>query len=105
MSEHKLTRDSLARHATFPQWVFDPNIKRPLVGVALNSGLSFTTLKKTQIFNIEHKNYQFSLFFKILYMLSKGSLNVPEYRRLLIGHVLQLYPMEPAVENIAFPSV
>ena len=50
MSEHKLTRDSLARHATFPQWVFDPNIKRPLVGVALNSGLSFTTLKKNSNF-------------------------------------------------------
>ena len=38
-------------------------------------------------------------------MLSKGSLNVPEYVRLLIGHVLELYTMEPAVENIAFTSV
>ena len=38
-------------------------------------------------------------------MLSKGSLNVPEYGRLLIGHVLELYTMEPAVENIVYFSL
>ena len=54
---------------------------------------------------MKHKIYEFSLFFKILCFASKGSLNIPENRSLLIGRVLQLYTMEPSVKNIAFTSV
>ena len=37
---------------------------------------------------------------KVLYFVSKGNLNIPEYRRLFISRVLQLYTMEPAVQEI-----
>ena len=50
-------------------------------------GLNFTTFKK---------------YFKILYFVSKGSLNIPEYRCLVICRVLYLYTIEPAVKNIAY---
>ena len=46
--------------------------------------------------------YEFSLFLKILYFVSKGSLNIPEYRCLLIGGIQYLYTIEHAVENIAY---
>ena len=36
------------------------------------------------------------------YCLYKGSLNIPEYRCLLIGRVQSLYTIEHAVENIAY---
>ena len=48
------------------------------------------------------KIYEFSLFLKILYFVSKGPFNIPEYRCLLIGRVQDLYTIEHAVENIAF---
>ena len=62
--------------------------------------------------------YEFSLFLKILCFISKGSLNIPEYRCLLIGRVLHLYTIQMfadwsctalvhnkhAVENIAYFS-
>ena len=48
------------------------------------------------------KIYEFSIFLKILYFASTGTLNIPES---VIGRVLQLYTMEPAVINIAFTSV
>ena len=41
-------------------------------------------------------------FLKILHFLFKGSLNIPEYRCLLIGRVQFLYTIEHAVENIAY---
>ena len=44
----------------------------------------------------------FCLVLKILYFLSKGSLNIPEYRCLLIGRVQYLYTIEHAVENMAY---
>ena len=46
----------------------------------------------------------FVYFFKILYFLSNGYLNIPEYRRLLnlIGRVQYLYIIEHAVENINY---
>ena len=50
---------------------------------------------------MKHKIYQFSRFLKILCFVSKGSLNIPEYRCLLIGRVQYLYTIEHAVENIA----
>ena len=46
--------------------------------------------------------YEFSLFLKILYFVSKGSLNIPEYRCLLIGGIQYLYTIEHAVENIPY---
>jgi len=41
------------------------------------------------MFNIKHKINEFSLFLKVLLFIfvSKGSLNIPEYRCLLIGRV------------------
>ena len=51
---------------------------------------------------MKHNIYEFCLFLKILYFLSKGSLNIPEYRCLLIGRVQYLYTIEHAVENIAY---
>ena len=48
---------------------------------------------------MKHNIYEFRL--KILCFVSKGSLNIPEYRRLLIGRVQYLYTIEHAVENIA----
>ena len=39
------------------------------------------------------------------YFVSKGSLNIPEYRCRFIGRVLQMYTMEPVVENIAYSSI
>ena len=50
-------------------------------------GLNFTNFK-------EHKIHEFNLFLKVLHFISKGSLNITEYRRLSIGRVLQLYTME-----------
>ena len=41
-------------------------------------------------------------FLKILHFLFNGSLNIPEYRCLLIGHVQYLYTIEHAVKNIAY---
>ena len=59
---------------------------------------------------MKYNIYEFSLFLKILCFVSKGSLNIPEYRCLLIGcvqylytieHTVQyLYTIEHAVENI-----
>ena len=43
-------------------------------------------------------------FLKILCFVSKESLNIPEYRCLLIGRVQYLYTIEHAVENIAYFS-
>ena len=51
---------------------------------------------------MNHNIYEFSLFLKILCFVSKGSLNIPEYRCLLIGCVQYLYTIEHAVENIAY---
>ena len=49
---------------------------------------------------MKHSIYEFSLFLKILCFVSKESLNIPEYRCLLIGRVQ--YTIEHAVENIAY---
>jgi len=43
-------------------------------------------------------------FLKILCFVSKESLNIPEYRCLLIGRVENLHTIEQAVENIAYFS-
>ena len=51
---------------------------------------------------MKHKIYELSLFLKILYFVSKGSSNIPEYRCLLIGRLQYLYTIEPAVENIEY---
>ena len=51
---------------------------------------------------MKHNIYEFSLFLNILCFVSKGSLNIPEYRCLLIGCVQYLYTIEHAVENIAY---
>ena len=50
---------------------------------------------------MKHNIYEFSLFLKILSVVSKGSLNIPEYRCLLIGCVQYLYTIEHAVEKMA----
>ena len=44
--------------------------------------------------------YEFSLILKISCFVSKGSLNIPEYRCLLIGRVQCLYTIQPVVENM-----
>ena len=41
-------------------------------------------------------------FMNILCFVSKGSLNIPEYRCSLIGRAQNLYTIEHAVENIAY---
>ena len=51
---------------------------------------------------MKHNINEFSLFLKIFCFVSKGSLNIPEYRCLLIGCVQYLYTIEHAVENIAY---
>ena len=51
---------------------------------------------------MKHDIYEFSLFLIILCFVSKGSLNIPEYRSLLIGRVQYLYTVEHAVESIAY---
>ena len=51
---------------------------------------------------MKHNIYKFSLFLKILCFVTKGYLNIPEYRCLLIGRVQYLYTIEHAVENIAY---
>jgi len=51
---------------------------------------------------MKHKIYEFSLVLKILYFVSKGSLNILEYRCLLICNVKYLHTIEPAVENIVY---
>ena len=51
---------------------------------------------------MKHNIYEFSLLLKILCFLFKGSLNIPEYRGLLIGRVQYLYTIEHAMENIAY---
>ena len=53
---------------------------------------------------MKHNIYEFSLFLKILCFVSKGSLNIPEYRCLLIGRVQYLYTIEHTVENIPYFS-
>ena len=53
---------------------------------------------------MKHKIYEFSLFFKILYFVSKGFLNISDHRCLLIGLIQLLYTKEPAVKNIAYFS-
>ena len=53
---------------------------------------------------MKHNIYEFSLFLKILCFVSKVSLNIPEYRCLLIGRAQYLYTIEYAVENIAYFS-
>ena len=53
---------------------------------------------------MNHKIYEY-LLLKVMYFLSKGYLNIPKHKRLLIGCVLQLYTMEPVIENIAFSSL
>ena len=50
---------------------------------------------------MKHNIYEFSLFLKILYFVSNGFLNIPEYRCLLIGRV-HMYTIEHAVENIIY---
>ena len=51
---------------------------------------------------MKHNIYEFSLFLKILYFIPKGSLNIPEYRCLLIGRVQFLYAIETVGENIVY---
>ena len=51
---------------------------------------------------MKHYIYEFSLFLKILCFVSKGSLNIPKYRCLLIGRVQYLYAIEHTVENVAY---
>ena len=53
---------------------------------------------------MKHNIYEFSLFLRVLCFVSKGSLNIPKYRGLLIGRVQYLYTIEHAVENIAYFS-
>ena len=46
---------------------------------------------------MKHNINEFSLLLKILCFLFKGSLNIPEYKGLLIGRVQYLYTIEHAV--------
>ena len=43
---------------------------------------------------MQHNIYELSLFSKILYFVSKESLNIPELRSLLIGRVQYLYTID-----------
>ena len=51
---------------------------------------------------MKHNIYEFSIFLKNLCFVSKGSLNIPEYRCLPIVRVQYLYTIEHAVEKIAY---
>ena len=67
-------------------------------------GLTYNFWRNTPISNMKHNIYEFRLILKILCFVSKGTLNIPEYRGLLIGRVEYLYRKEHAVENIAYLS-
>ena len=54
---------------------------------------------------MKHKIYELCLFLNIFYFESKESLNIPEYRCLLIGRVQYLDTIEPAVKIIAYHRV
>ena len=96
--------DRLSRPIVFRFYgSFFTAIKRPLVAYNTHSGVTPYNLKRNiPIFNMKQKNYEFCLYLKVLYFESKGSLNILEYRCLLIGRVQYLYTNEPAVENIAY---
>ena len=66
-------------------------------------GLSFTTFKEIPKFKTISITFMNSFFFVVedFVFISKGSLNIPEYRCLLIGRLQYLYIIEHAVENIA----
>ena len=77
------------RNATFPRTASECYLT-----AICCSALSFTIFKEI----LQHK---FSLLLKVLYLLSKGFLNIPEYKCLFIGRVLRFYTME----NIAYSSL
>ena len=53
-------------------------------------------------FNLKHKIYEFRLFLKVFYFVSKGSYIITEFRCLLIDRVLQLYTLEHVEVNTAY---
>ena len=92
-----------ARQATFLLQVFRLPSHGHLLHIIPIQGISFTTFKdNTPILNMKHNIYEFSLCLKILCIEFKRSLNIPEYRCLLIGRVPHLYTIENVVENIAY---
>ena len=86
LSLDRLSRPIMSRHAMlrFHVMFFDWH----LTATCCIQGLSFRTFK--EIFNFKY------LFLKILHFLFKGSLNIPEFRCLLIGRVQYLYTTEHA---------
>ena len=64
------------------------------------TSIEYTTRLRVKFYNI----YEFILFLKILCFVFKGSLNIPEYRCLLIGRLQYLYTIEHAMENNAYFS-
>ena len=81
LSQARLSRHILvpARHTTFPRKVF----------WLPSNGHNFH--RNSLTFNIKLKIFEFSLFLIVLFLVSKGFLNIPEYRRLFICRVLQLF--------------
>ena len=69
----------LTRHGTFPRKVFNCHLTATCWILYPFSGFVLQFLK-TLTFNIKHKIYEFSLYLKVLYFVSKGSLIIPEYR-------------------------
>ena len=67
------------------------SIKRPpFVAYNTHSGVNFYIFQRNNItFNIKHYIFEFGEFLKVLFFVFKGSLNIPEYRRLFFGRVLQ----------------
>ena len=92
-----------ARQATFLLQVFRLPSHGHFLHMIPIQGISFTTFKdNTPILDMKHNIYEFSLCLKILCIVFKRSLNIPEYICLLIGRVQHLYTIENVVENIAY---
>ena len=65
--------------------------------------LSFTTFKEILQFKTRNITFMNSVYFsRFCVSYPKGSLNIPEYRCLLIGRVQYFYTIEHAVENITY---
>ena len=81
---NKLSLTGLSRYVIAQTWyaIFIQNIFdfRLTDTVANNTHLEDNFERNTETFNSKKLNYEFSLFLKVLFFVSKGSLNIPEYK-------------------------
>ena len=82
-------------------------MRHPSVPIYMSSYKNVLFYFQLRKIHHRHRLHRLLVFFYSLLLnnfgfVSKGSLNIPEYRCLLIGRVKCLYTIEHAVENIAF---